>query len=106
MRHGSAIPPFVIPSEHWPGAPTQSDEKHLFFSDRSSWKRSPSPLSSRAKPRDLQFCRLALEMFCEEAVWASRPVGPTAKRQPSPEGLGIKLVQTGHMVDRIDRAQG
>ena len=51
----------------------------------------PSPLSSRAKPRDLQFCRLVLEMFFEEAVWASRPVGPTAKRQPSPEGLGHRF---------------
>jgi hypothetical protein len=30
-------------------------------------------------------------MFFEEAVWASRPVGPTAKRQPSPEGLGHRF---------------
>ena len=48
---------------------------------------SPSPLSSRAQPRDLQFCRPVLEMLFEEAVGALRPAGPTAKRQPSPEGL-------------------
>jgi hypothetical protein len=36
----------------------------------------PYPLSSRAKPRDLRFCRLVMEMFFEEAVWASRPVEP------------------------------
>ena len=51
----------------------------------------PSPLSSRAQPRDLQFCRLVLEMFFEEAVWVLRPVGPTAKRQPSPGGLGHRF---------------
>ena len=28
--------PFVIPSGHGPGAPTQGDEKHLFFNNRSS----------------------------------------------------------------------
>ena len=52
---------------------------------------APFPLSSRAKPRDLQFRGPFLEMFFEEAVWASRPVGPTAKRQPSPGGLGHKF---------------
>ena len=53
----------------------------------------PYPLSSRAKPRDLQFCRPVLEMFFEEAVWALRPVGPTAKRQPSPARAGASISQ-------------
>jgi hypothetical protein len=56
--------------------------------NRMHMEALPFPLSSRAKPRDLQFYRPILEMFFEEAVWALRPVGPTAKRQPSPEGLG------------------
>ena len=55
--------------------------------------------SLRAQPRDLQFSRQVLEMFFEEAVWALRPVepalslskGPTAKRQPSPAGLGHRF---------------
>ncbi len=41
------------------------------------------PLSSRAKPRDLQFYRLVLEMFLEDTVWTSRPVGPTANVSPA-----------------------
>ena len=59
-------------------------------------KAPPFPLSSRAKPRDLQFCRLVLEMFSRGSGLALRPgepalslsKGPTAKRQPCPEGLG------------------
>jgi hypothetical protein len=52
--------------------PTQGDEKRLqsgsrLFSNRSSWKRSPSPLSSRAQPRDLQFRGPFLEMFFDRA---------------------------------------
>src|SRR5580698_7865875 len=43
---------------------------------------SPSPLSSRAQPRDLQFSGLVVEMFFAQAIRASRPVGPTAKCQP------------------------
>jgi hypothetical protein len=39
----------------------------------------------------LQFCRLVLEMLSEEAAGASRPVGPIAKRQPSPGGLGHRF---------------
>ncbi len=44
------------------------DEKHLLFSKRSSWKRRPPSLSSRAQPRDLQFCRPVLEMFFEKVL--------------------------------------
>jgi hypothetical protein len=41
--------------------PTQGDEKRLRFRNHVPW-RSPSPLSSRAKPRDLQFRGPLLEM--------------------------------------------
>ncbi len=44
---------------------------------------SPSPLSSRAQPRDLQFYRPVLEMYSEDGVWTSRPVGPTANVSPA-----------------------
>jgi hypothetical protein len=78
----------------------------------SHWEYSPSSLSSRAQSRDLQFRGPFLEMFFDSAsltivipssrlAEASRerndtakiaidvrPGGPTAKRQPSPEGLG------------------
>ena len=39
----------------------------------------PSPLSSRAKPRDLQFCGPFLEMFFDKAapeIWVSAVKGP------------------------------
>ena len=57
--------------------PTQGDEKRLqsgsrLSSNRSSWKRSPSPLSSRAQPRDLQFRGPFLEMFSTERTRISR----------------------------------
>jgi hypothetical protein len=72
-------------------APPIGDEKHVLSSNRSPLEASPSLLSSRAKPRDLQFRGPLLETFFEEAVWTLRPVGPTAKRQPSPAGLGNRF---------------
>ena len=59
--------------------PTQGDEKRLqsgsrLSSNRSSWKRSPSPLSSRAQPRDLQFRGPFLEMFFDRAYPDFPPV--------------------------------
>jgi hypothetical protein len=53
---------------------------------------SRNPISSTGnpgKPRDLRFYGPLLEMSSEEAVSASRPVGPTARRQPSPQGWDI-----------------
>ena len=66
----------------------------LSISDGRTWKHLPFPLSSRAKPRDLQFYRFVLEMFLEDAVWTSRPdracpelvEGADRQRQPSPGG--------------------
>jgi hypothetical protein len=43
--------------------PTQDDEKRLLSSHRSPWTYRPSPLSSRAKPKDLQFYGPFLGMF-------------------------------------------
>jgi hypothetical protein len=43
-------------------AATQSDEKR-FGSETTFHRRAPSPLSSRAKPRDLQFRGPFLGMF-------------------------------------------
>jgi hypothetical protein len=40
-------------------------------------------------------------MFFDEAVWASRPVGPTAKRQPSPARAGASIPQ--HLSERRRR---
>ena len=44
----------------------------LFTSHQIHMEAPPSPLSSRAQPRDLQFYRPVLEMFFEEAVPALR----------------------------------
>ena len=38
-----------------------------------SMEASPSPLSSRAQPRDLQFCGLFLEMFFDRAQRSGGP---------------------------------
>jgi hypothetical protein len=46
--------------------PTQGDEKRL-LSGTLSMKASPSPLSSRAQPRDPQFREPFLEMFFDRA---------------------------------------
>src|SRR5580692_2857871 len=46
---------------------------------------SPYPLSSRAKPRDLQFYRPVLEMLFEEAVWALGPVEPALSLSKGPD---------------------
>ena len=40
----------------------------LSTSHRMHMEASPSPLSSRAKPRDLQFCRPVLEMFFDKVL--------------------------------------
>jgi hypothetical protein len=47
--------------------PTQGDGKTPFVQQPLSMEASPSPLSSRAKPRDLRFCGPLLEMFFERA---------------------------------------
>ena len=46
--------------------PTQGDEKH--FHQPLSMETPPSPLSSRAKPRDLQLCGPLLEMFFDSVI--------------------------------------
>ncbi len=51
--------------------PTQGDEKHLH--QPLSMEAPPSPLSSRAKPRDLQFCGPLLEMFFDRAKRSREP---------------------------------
>jgi hypothetical protein len=48
--------PFVIPSE-------AEGSAVRFIGDKSQMEASPSPLSSRAKPRDLRFNGPFLEMF-------------------------------------------
>ena len=46
--------------------PTQGDEK-LSFQQPLAMEPPPSPLSSRAKPRDLQFSGPFVEMFFDRA---------------------------------------
>ena len=60
--------------------------------------------SLRAKPRDLQFCKLVVEMFFEEAVWALRPVGPGTD-QPSvlPARQGIRVTDSPTLSERRRR---
>jgi hypothetical protein len=82
VLHGSVAPPLCHPersrgicssTDHsWKCFSTEEswakgDEKRRQSSHRSSWKRRPSPLSSRAKPRDLQFYGPFLEMFFDTA---------------------------------------
>ena len=47
--------------------PTQGDEKRLLSGKPVSMEASPSPLSSRAQPRDLQFRGPFVEMFFDRA---------------------------------------
>jgi hypothetical protein len=54
---------------------------------------SHSPLSSRAAEGSAVLQASPGNVFSEEAVWASRPVGPTAKRQPSPGRAGASIPQ-------------
>jgi hypothetical protein len=70
--HGSVDLPFVIPSAAEGSAVPRTFLGNVCGSAGLLW-----------------FCRLVLEVFFEEEVEALRPVGPTAKRQPSPAGLGL-----------------
>jgi hypothetical protein len=76
--NGSVSLPFVIPSGRRAARRLRppKEMKTPSIHPAPFMEASPSPLSSRAKPRDLQFRRLVLEMLFEEAVWALRPVGP------------------------------
>ena len=62
----------------------QDDEERLQSSDRSSWNRR-SPL---CHPEQLNCPRQIEREMTPEMATDARPGGPTAKRQPSPEGLG------------------
>jgi hypothetical protein len=55
----------------------------------------PSPLSSRAKPRDLQFCGLLLELFFKDSKRSGLrgPEDRPPKRQPSLGGTGASIHQ-------------
>jgi hypothetical protein len=71
--------------------PTQGDEKRLQVQQPLSMEASPSPLSSRAQPRDLQFSGPFVEMFFNrsEAEWRdllffSIPEHPQAKNDNRP----------------------
>ncbi len=60
------------------------------------WFEEPTDLNRKpggAQPRDLQFCGPVLGIFFAEAVWTLRPVGLTAKRQPSPARAGASISQ-------------
>jgi hypothetical protein len=48
--------------------PAQGDEERSVWQPLSM-ERLPSPLSSRAKPRDLQFRGPFVEMFFDRASW-------------------------------------
>jgi hypothetical protein len=68
----------------WAFGPPKGMETRLLFSNCSQCKRRPC----LCHPEQLNCLRqLAREMTPAIATDA-RPVGPTAKRQPSPEGLG------------------
>jgi hypothetical protein len=59
--------------------PTQGDEKRLGPAT-TLYEPSPSPLSSRAKPRDLQFRGPFVEMFFDRGVMGLRPTQGDEKR--------------------------
>ena len=63
----------------------------LSTSNRTHMEAPPFPLSSRAQPRDLQFCRLVLEMFFEEAVWVLRPVRADGQTSAQPGRAGTSI---------------
>ena len=73
----------------------------------------PSPLSSRAKPRDLQFYRPVLEMFFEEAVWALRvcvrtrnlPIQSRRDRPPDVSPARQSWVRLGKMPSPVGTAE-
>jgi hypothetical protein len=50
----------------WKAVARPKAMKNVFGQKPPSIERSPSPLSSRAKPRDLQFCGPFLDMFLAE----------------------------------------
>ena len=63
--------------------------RHLMLIKRNctkscSLESPPSPLLSRAKPRDLQFCRPVLEMFLQGSSRALRPVEPALSLSKGP----------------------
>src|SRR5580658_8264897 len=91
--------PFVIPSRVSCHATPDiaacapfGKERRIKFEEPTGLNRKPGgaqPRAPRAKSNgDLRFSGHVVEMFFEEGARALRPVGPVAKRQPSPEGLG------------------
>ena len=67
---GSAALPFVIPSGRWAcglAASPPKEMKNTWIHQPLFMEASPFPLSSRAKPRDLQFRGPLLEMFFDRA---------------------------------------
>jgi hypothetical protein len=80
--------------------PTQGDEKHLLSSHHSSWKRRPSPLSSRAKPRDLQFYGPFLEMFFRQR--SAGTCGSLDQRPTQPETPLLLIKSTSTCLRQVE----
>jgi len=83
-------------SDHGPAA--HGNEKRLLSSNCSPWERS----STLCHP-SISTClrQVEGEMTRRRSPWMRGPEGRTAKREPSPEGLGIDLEEDPSAVDAV-----
>ncbi len=78
------------PTKIWIVIPTEAKRRDLLLTHPASNTNGSValPFVIPSEAEGSAFRGPFLEMFFEEAAGALRPVGPTAKRQPSPAGLG------------------
>jgi hypothetical protein len=71
--------------------PIQGNEKRLSFQQLLSMEAPPSPLSSRAKPRDLRFSGPLLDMFFDRGIMGLRPTQGNEKTASIRQQLSMEL---------------